>query len=126
MTSTALGTILPVLRDSGDPGTRFGTVVMATDVVGVFGPIIAMAPLFNGPASGESTLLLAAFAPLTAVAVFWALRPRYCRYCHYCRLLPILPTAVDAGPVQAPPAARTSVSATGSPVLCERSHASAM
>ncbi|WP_338496157.1 cation:proton antiporter [Streptomyces sp. SJL17-4] len=76
LTSTALGTVLPVLRDSGDLQGRFGTVVMAFGAVGEFGPIIAMALLLSGRGAGESTALLAIFAALTAGAVFWALRPR--------------------------------------------------
>ncbi|MFE3072382.1 cation:proton antiporter [Streptomyces sp. NPDC059247] len=76
LTSTALGTVLPVLRDAGDLHGRFGTVVMAFGAVGEFGPIIAMALLLSGRGAGESTALLAVFAALTAGAVLWALRPR--------------------------------------------------
>lgn len=76
LTSTALGTVLPVLRDEGDLHGRFGSVVMAFGAVGEFGPIIAMALLLSGRGAGESTVLLAVFAALTAGAVFWALRPR--------------------------------------------------
>ncbi|MFF9015049.1 cation:proton antiporter [Streptomyces sp. NPDC014870] len=75
LTSTALGTVLPVLRDAGDLQGRFGSVVMAFGAVGEFGPIIAMALLLSGRGAAESTALLAVFAALTAGAVFWALRP---------------------------------------------------
>ncbi|MEU7581899.1 cation:proton antiporter [Streptomyces sp. NPDC041068] len=76
LTSTALGTVLPILRDSGDLKGRFGTVMMAFGAVGEFGPIIAMTLLLGGSDPGRSTALLAAFAAVTAGAVFWALRPR--------------------------------------------------
>ncbi|GAA2799833.1 cation:proton antiporter [Streptomyces showdoensis] len=76
LTSTALGTVLPVLRDAGDLHGRFGSVVMAFGAVGEFGPIIAMALLLSGRNPAQSTALLAAFAALTAGAVYWALRPR--------------------------------------------------
>ncbi|MGW7318764.1 cation:proton antiporter [Streptomyces sp. NPDC054854] len=76
LTSTALGTILPVLRDSGDLGSRFGTVMMAMGAVGEFGPIIAMALLLSGRAPAGSAAVLIAFGVLTAAAVFWALRPK--------------------------------------------------
>ncbi|MDX2392988.1 MULTISPECIES: cation:proton antiporter [unclassified Streptomyces] len=76
LTSTALGTILPVLRDSGDLGSRFGTVMMAMGAVGEFGPIIAMALLLGGRAPAGSAAVLIAFGVLTAAAVFWALRPK--------------------------------------------------
>ncbi|MFE5732599.1 cation:proton antiporter [Streptomyces sp. NPDC056528] len=76
LTSTALGTVLPVLRDAGELHGRFGSVVMAFGSVGEFGPVIAMALLLSGRGAGRSTVLLAVFAALTALAVLWALRPR--------------------------------------------------
>lgn len=76
LTSTALGAILPVLRDAGDLQSRFGSVMMAMGSVGEFGPIIAMALLLSGRAPARSAALLAAFAVLTVAAVFWALRPK--------------------------------------------------
>ncbi|MEU9338484.1 cation:proton antiporter [Streptomyces sp. NPDC048290] len=76
LTSTALGTILPILRDSGDLQGRFGTVVMAFGAIGEFGPIVAVAVLLSGRGAAESTVLLLAFAAVTAAAVYWALRPR--------------------------------------------------
>ncbi|MEV8021693.1 cation:proton antiporter [Streptomyces sp. NPDC086554] len=75
LTSTALGTVLPILRDSGDLRGRFGTVMMAFGAVGEFGPIIAMAVLLSGRDPGVSTVVLAAFAVITAAAIYWALRP---------------------------------------------------
>lgn len=76
LTSTALGTVLPLLRDAGDLRSRFGTVMTAFGAVGEFGPIIAIALLLSGRSPGRSTAVLAAFALLTAVAVWWATRPR--------------------------------------------------
>lgn len=40
LSTTALGTILPVLRDAGEIGTPLGTAVMAVGAVGEFAPII--------------------------------------------------------------------------------------
>ncbi|MCX5398454.1 cation:proton antiporter [Streptomyces sp. NBC_00102] len=76
LTSTALGAVLPILRDSGRLEGRFGTVVTAFCAVGEFGPIIAMALLFSGRSPGASSAVLAVFAVLTAGAVWWASRPR--------------------------------------------------
>lgn len=76
LTSTALGTVLPILRDSGDLEGRFGVVMMAFGAVGEFGPIIAMAVLLSGRDPGAATVVLAVFAAITAGAVFWAMRPR--------------------------------------------------
>ncbi|MEV0317320.1 cation:proton antiporter [Streptomyces sp. NPDC050658] len=75
LTSTALGAVLPILRDTGDLRGRFGTVVMAFGAVGEFGPIIAISVLLSGRDPGISTVVLALFAAITAAAVHWALRP---------------------------------------------------
>lgn len=76
LTSTALGTVLPILRDSGDLQGRFGTVMLAFGAVGEFGPIIAITLLLSGRSPGKSAVVLFVFAGITAAAIFWALRPR--------------------------------------------------
>ncbi|MFD4574671.1 cation:proton antiporter [Streptomyces sp. NPDC058417] len=76
LTSTALGTVLPMLRDSGELGGRFGQVMSAFGAVGEFGPVVAVALLLSGRRPAESAALLIAFGAITALAVFWALRPR--------------------------------------------------
>lgn len=76
LTSTALGTVLPMLRDSGELKGRFGKVMTAVGAVGEFGPVVAMALLLSGRRPAESAALLAAFGVIAAGAVFWALRPR--------------------------------------------------
>jgi Kef-type K+ transport system membrane component KefB len=47
LTTTALGTLLPILRDNDMLGGRFGRYVFAAGAVGELGPIVAMA-LFLG------------------------------------------------------------------------------
>ncbi|MFD0397877.1 cation:proton antiporter [Kitasatospora sp. NPDC059811] len=76
LTTTALGTILPILRDSGELPTPFGSLVMATGAVGEFGPIIAIAILLSGNSPVRTAVILGAFAVITAVAVLGARRPR--------------------------------------------------
>ncbi|MFH8775548.1 cation:proton antiporter [Streptomyces sp. NPDC017958] len=76
LTSTALGTVLPILRDSGGLRGRFGTVVLAFGAVGEFGPVIAVALLLGGRRPGVATVVLVAFAAVTAAGAWWALRPR--------------------------------------------------
>jgi Kef-type K+ transport system membrane component KefB len=76
LTSTALGTVLPILRDSGRLEGRFGTVMLAFGAVGEFGPIIAMALLLSGRQPLASALVLVLFAVITVAAVWWASRPR--------------------------------------------------
>ncbi|MFE2411576.1 cation:proton antiporter [Kitasatospora sp. NPDC059408] len=76
LTTTALGTILPILRDSGELPTPFGSLVMATGAVGEFGPIIAIAVLLSGNSPARTAVILGAFAVITALAVLGAQRPR--------------------------------------------------
>jgi Kef-type K+ transport system membrane component KefB len=72
LSSTALGTIMPVLRDSGDLRTPFGIAVIALGAIGEFGPLLAIS-LFL---SGRSTLLAAAtligFVIVAGIAIWLA------------------------------------------------------
>ena len=63
LTTTALGTPLPILRDAGLLEGRFGSRMMAIGSVGEFGPILAVAilldrrdPLQTGPSSSSSAV----------------------------------------------------------------------
>ncbi|MFF2039160.1 cation:proton antiporter [Kitasatospora sp. NPDC058170] len=76
LTTTALGTILPILRDAGELPTPFGLLVMATGAVGEFGPIIAVAVLLSGNTPLRTAVILGAFAVITTTAVAYARRPR--------------------------------------------------
>ncbi|MGH3461998.1 MAG: cation:proton antiporter [Kribbellaceae bacterium] len=70
VTTTALGTLLPILRDNDMLGGRFGRYVFASGAVGELGPIVAMA-LFLG-ASGtliEAVSLVVFLLVAYAVAV---------------------------------------------------------
>ncbi|WP_435613310.1 cation:proton antiporter [Streptomyces sp. bgisy159] len=76
LTSTALGTVLPILRDERMLRTPFGTLMSAFGAIGEFGPVVAMALLLSGRRPAQSAALLVVFAAITAGAVWWALRPR--------------------------------------------------
>ena len=67
LTSTALGTLLPILRDSKELGTRFGTLFMGAGAWGEFGPIIAISILLGTQQKFVAILTLAAFCALAAV-----------------------------------------------------------
>lgn len=68
LTTTALGSILPILGDAGILGTRFGGQIMAIGAVGEFGPVVAVALLLTSDEPLRTSLLLAAFAVITAAA----------------------------------------------------------
>ena len=40
LATTAIGTLIPILRDAGELRTRFGTYLLAAGAVGEFGPIL--------------------------------------------------------------------------------------
>jgi Kef-type K+ transport system membrane component KefB len=65
LTSTALGTLLPMLRDRGELGSRFGTLFMGAGAWGEFGPIIAIAVLLGSKSSFAAILSLVAFGVLS-------------------------------------------------------------
>jgi Kef-type K+ transport system membrane component KefB len=69
LTSTALGALLPILRDQGELETEFGQVVTANGAVGEFGPIVAIALLFAGHSPLAESLLLIGFLLLVAGAL---------------------------------------------------------
>ena len=47
LTTTAMGTLLPTIRDSGRLNTSFGTYFMGAGAMGEFGPILAIALLLG-------------------------------------------------------------------------------
>jgi Kef-type K+ transport system membrane component KefB len=67
LTSTALGTLLPILRDRGELGTRFGTLFMGAGAWGEFGPIVAISVLLGTKSSFGALLSLIIFAVLAVI-----------------------------------------------------------
>jgi Kef-type K+ transport system membrane component KefB len=67
LTSTALGTLLPIVRDRGELDTRFGTFFMGAGAWGEFGPIIAMSILLTTGSSFAAVISLVVFAVLAAI-----------------------------------------------------------
>jgi Kef-type K+ transport system membrane component KefB len=45
--STAIGTLIPILSDSGELRTRFGTYLLAAGAVGEFGPVLMLTLLLS-------------------------------------------------------------------------------
>ncbi|MGW9629255.1 cation:proton antiporter [Agromyces sp. NPDC055520] len=72
LTSTALGTIMPVLRDSGDLGTPFGIAVVALGAVGEFGPLLAISIFLSGRSPLLATVVLLTFAVVAGIAIWLA------------------------------------------------------
>jgi Kef-type K+ transport system membrane component KefB len=78
MTTTALGTLMPILRDAKELRTRFGAYAVAAGAMGEFGPILLIAlVLSTGEGEhGGSPVLLVAFTAIILAGVVAALRVR--------------------------------------------------
>jgi Kef-type K+ transport system membrane component KefB len=74
LASTALGTLLPILRDAGELRTPLGRAVGALGAVGEFGPLVAISILLGSHRPGVATVVLAAFVLISAGAIWYALK----------------------------------------------------
>ncbi|SDS59287.1 cation:proton antiporter [Microterricola viridarii] len=72
LTSTALGTIMPVLRDAGELRTPFGIATTAVGAVGEFGPLLAITLFLSGTTPLHATIVLIGFALITGAAIWLA------------------------------------------------------
>jgi Kef-type K+ transport system membrane component KefB len=75
LTTTALGTLLPILRDAGMFEGRFGAQVMAVGSVGEFAPILAVAVLLDRRNPEVTSALMFAFVFVAVAAALAAARP---------------------------------------------------
>jgi Kef-type K+ transport system membrane component KefB len=64
MATTAIGTLIPILRDSGELKTRFGTYLLAAGGAGEFGPILLTTIVFSTDSPLHETAILIAFVAL--------------------------------------------------------------
>jgi Kef-type K+ transport system membrane component KefB len=68
MATTAIGTLIPILRDSGELKTRFGTYLLAAGGVGEFGPILLVTLVLSTKQPLHEAAILLAFV-LLAIAL---------------------------------------------------------
>jgi len=76
LVSTALGVVIPVLKDAGESESSFGQLVIAGAMFAEFGSIILLSLFFSNEATGTSTklVLLTGFILLAATFAFVILR----------------------------------------------------
>ncbi|MFM7063237.1 MAG: cation:proton antiporter [Actinomycetes bacterium] len=67
LTTTAIGTLLPMMRDRGLLGTPFGDLLSAAGAVGEFGPVVAVTLLLSAGAPGRQAAVLLGFVVVTLV-----------------------------------------------------------
>ncbi len=80
VSTTAIGTLLPILRDSGEVATRLGTFLLAAGAVGEFGPIVAVSLVIQGHRPVRTIVVLLIFAVIAVVGIVLATRPRPARF----------------------------------------------
>ena len=64
MATTAIGTLIPILRDAGELKTRFGTYLLAAGGVGEFGPILLVTLFLSTTHPLHEAAILVAFIVL--------------------------------------------------------------
>ncbi len=80
LTTTAVGALLPILRDAGRLGPPYGPIVLATGAIGEAAPLIALSlVLAGGAGAAGQALILVGFAAGAAAAVFVAARTTHGR-----------------------------------------------
>lgn len=77
LTTTALGILVPILRDSGEIDTEFGKYVLASGAIGELGPMFLLS-FMALPSHGNilHTLFVLSFVAITLIAANLAIRVR--------------------------------------------------
>jgi Kef-type K+ transport system membrane component KefB len=73
-TTTALGTLMPILRDNQELDTRFGIFVVSAGAVGEFGPIVLISTLLSSSSFSASFGAILTFLALAMVTAVTALK----------------------------------------------------
>lgn len=74
LASTALGALLPILRDAGLLRTPFGVSILAVGAVGEFAPLLTISLFLSGRTPLHAALVLLAFVVVAGVLMFFASR----------------------------------------------------
>jgi Kef-type K+ transport system membrane component KefB len=74
MATTAIGTLIPILRDSGELKTRFGTYLLAAGGVGEFGPILLITLVLSTKEPLHEAAILVAFVALALALALASVR----------------------------------------------------
>jgi hypothetical protein len=64
MATTAIGTLIPILRDNNELKTRFGTFLLAAGGAGEFGPILLVTLVLSTQSALHESVILLAFVGL--------------------------------------------------------------
>lgn len=70
LSATALGVVVPVLKDAGESSSNFGQLVIAAATIAEFGTIILLSLFFSGEASSTGTKLILLVGLILLAGVF--------------------------------------------------------
>jgi Kef-type K+ transport system membrane component KefB len=74
MATTAIGTLIPILRDAGELRSRFGSFLLAAGAVGEFGPILLITLILSAHNPVHEAVILIAFVVLAVITGLLAVR----------------------------------------------------
>jgi len=74
MATTAIGTLIPILRDSGELKTRFGTYLLGAGAIGEFGPILLVTLVLSTKQPLHEAAILVLFVALALVLALASVR----------------------------------------------------
>ena len=74
LATTAIGTLIPIMRDTGELKTRFGTYLLAAGAVGEFGPILLVTLVLSTSHPLHEAVILVAFVALALVVALASVR----------------------------------------------------
>jgi Kef-type K+ transport system membrane component KefB len=74
LATTAIGTLIPILSDTGDLRSRFGTYLLGAGAVGEFGPILLLTLILSTESTVHNALILVAFIVLAVAVAVSAVR----------------------------------------------------
>jgi Kef-type K+ transport system membrane component KefB len=74
LATTAIGTLIPILRDAGELRSRFGKYLLAAGAMGEFGPILLITLVFSAKSAATNAVILIAFIAVAVVTAVVAVR----------------------------------------------------
>ena len=74
MATTAIGTLIPILRDNGELKTRFGTFLLAAGGAGEFGPILLITLVLSTTNPLHEAVILLGFVALALILALGSIR----------------------------------------------------
>jgi Kef-type K+ transport system membrane component KefB len=74
MATTAIGTLIPILRDAGELRTKFGTYLLGAGAAGEFGPILLVTLVLSTTQPLHEALILLSFIALAAIVALISVR----------------------------------------------------